>query len=174
MAHNAWGPGHVDRGGRSSVLPVAQLVRNYPAEFSVQGDADDYDKLLKVANETRLPGGSLLASVELDRQAPQGRGRPRSATPWSPRRAGVPRRRRTTTSVSRSPRTVWPTSLRFRPVVVASGTTPAWSSTRSSVPGQPASSTSLRPRSPPAPPRPAWRSRARPSWTPAWASPACA
>jgi hypothetical protein len=48
--------------------PVAQLVRNYPDEFSVNGDSTDYDKLLKVADETRLPGGSLLASVELDRK----------------------------------------------------------------------------------------------------------
>lgn len=49
-------------------MPVATLVRNYPDEFSVNGDQTDYDKLLKVADESRLPGGSLLASVELDRQ----------------------------------------------------------------------------------------------------------
>jgi hypothetical protein len=48
--------------------PVAQLVRNYPDEFSVSGTDDDYEKLLKVSNESRLPGGSLLASVELDRK----------------------------------------------------------------------------------------------------------
>lgn len=45
--------------------PVAQLVRNYPDEFSVNGDATDYEKLLHVADESRLPGGSLLRSVEL-------------------------------------------------------------------------------------------------------------
>src|SRR6185369_16751697 len=48
--------------------PVATLIRNYPDEFSVNGDQTDYDKLLKVADESRLPGGSLLASVELDRK----------------------------------------------------------------------------------------------------------
>lgn len=49
-------------------MPVATLIRNYPDEFSVNGDQTDYDKLLKVADESRLPGGSLLASVELDRK----------------------------------------------------------------------------------------------------------
>lgn len=44
--------------------PVAMLTRNYPDEFSVNGDASDYEKLLKVADEKRLPGGSLLRSVE--------------------------------------------------------------------------------------------------------------
>jgi len=56
------------RGVRSmepQAYPVAQLVRNYPDEFSVQGDETDYAKLLKVADETRLPGGSLLRSVEM-------------------------------------------------------------------------------------------------------------
>ena len=49
-------------------MPVATLVRNYPDEFSVNGDQTDYDKLLKVADESRLPGGSLLASVDIDRK----------------------------------------------------------------------------------------------------------
>ena len=49
-------------------MPVAQLVRSYPDEFCVDGDSGDYDKLLAVANESRLPGGSLLASVEIDRK----------------------------------------------------------------------------------------------------------
>ena len=49
-------------------MPVASLVRDYPDEFSVNGDQTDYDKLLAVSNESRLPGGSLLASVELDRK----------------------------------------------------------------------------------------------------------
>lgn len=49
-------------------MPVATLIRNYPDEFSVSGDASDYNKLLKVADESRLPGGSLIASVELDRK----------------------------------------------------------------------------------------------------------
>jgi hypothetical protein len=48
--------------------PVAQLVRDYPAEFSMNGDEGDYDKLLKVIDEKRLPGGSLLASVDLRRK----------------------------------------------------------------------------------------------------------
>lgn len=53
--------------GRGAVIqmqPVAQLVRDYPAEFSVNGDETDYQKLLKVADETRLPGGNLLKAVE--------------------------------------------------------------------------------------------------------------
>jgi hypothetical protein len=45
--------------------PVAMLTRNYPDEFSVNGDGSDYEKLLKVGDERRLPGGSLLRSVEL-------------------------------------------------------------------------------------------------------------
>lgn len=44
--------------------PVAVMRRDYPAEFSVNGDESDYVKLLNVADETRLPGGSLLRSVE--------------------------------------------------------------------------------------------------------------
>jgi hypothetical protein len=57
--------------GRSSevqVYPVAVLERNYPPEFSVNGDETDYQKLINVADERRLPGGSLLASVEQSRQ----------------------------------------------------------------------------------------------------------
>ncbi len=49
-------------------MPVATLIRNYPDEYSVQGDQTDYDKLLKVSDEKRLPGGSLLASVDMDRK----------------------------------------------------------------------------------------------------------
>lgn len=45
--------------------PVAMLTRNYPDEFSVNMDGTDYDKLLRVMDEKRLPGGSLLKSVEL-------------------------------------------------------------------------------------------------------------
>jgi hypothetical protein len=44
--------------------PVAQLVRNYPDEYSVFGDETDYNKIQNVANEERLPGGSLIRSVE--------------------------------------------------------------------------------------------------------------
>jgi hypothetical protein len=51
-------------GGQVQSYPVAQLVRDYPAEFSIQGDETDYAKLLEVSNERRLPGGSLLRSVE--------------------------------------------------------------------------------------------------------------
>lgn len=69
MSHNsmaARGMSTTTSGPVSS--PVAQLVRDYPPEFSVSGTDDDYDILLKVSNEARLPGGSLLASVELDRK----------------------------------------------------------------------------------------------------------
>jgi hypothetical protein len=61
-AHSAMGK----RGmaGEPVSMPVAQLVRNYPPEFSVDGSSEDYEKLLKVADETRLPGGSLIRSVE--------------------------------------------------------------------------------------------------------------
>jgi len=57
-------------GGKGEVhtFPVAQLVRDYPDEFSVQGDETDYAKLLQVADEKRLPGGSLLRSVEMRRK----------------------------------------------------------------------------------------------------------
>jgi len=48
--------------------PVAKLVRNYPDEFSVDGDATDYAKLLNVIDEKRLPGGSLLNAVEMRRK----------------------------------------------------------------------------------------------------------
>ncbi len=44
--------------------PVAQLVRDYPAEFSVNGDETDYQKLLALTDESRLPGGNLLRAVE--------------------------------------------------------------------------------------------------------------
>jgi hypothetical protein len=52
------------RDGIVQTYPVAQLVRDYPDEFSVQGDETDYAKLLTVADEKRLPGGSLLRAVE--------------------------------------------------------------------------------------------------------------
>jgi hypothetical protein len=56
-------------GGSGPVMyPVAQLVRNYPDEFSVFGDERDYEKLLKVTSESRLPGGSLLKSAEARRK----------------------------------------------------------------------------------------------------------
>lgn len=62
-SHDAMGRrGMVSNGPIS--MPVAQLVRNYPDEFSVNGDSTDYDKLLKVSDEKRLPGGSLIRSVE--------------------------------------------------------------------------------------------------------------
>lgn len=55
-------------GGEHQAYPVAQLVREYPAEFSMDGDSTDYAKLLAVSDEKRLPGGSLLRSVELRRK----------------------------------------------------------------------------------------------------------
>lgn len=48
--------------------PVATLVRDYPAELSVNGDETDYAKLLTLTNESRLPGGSLIDAVELRRK----------------------------------------------------------------------------------------------------------
>lgn len=60
-------------------MPVATLIRNYPDEFSVNGDQTDYDKLLKVADESRLPGGSLLASVQQDRKRLQAQSPTRDA-----------------------------------------------------------------------------------------------
>ena len=131
-AHQSMDKSGVKNVGGPFQSPVATLIRNYPDEFSVNGDQTDYDKLLKVADETRLPGGSLLASVELERNRIKAETRA-TGTPWSLRRAGVHRPRRTTTSVSRSPPTAWPTSLRSRPVVVVSGTTPAWTLAPSSV-----------------------------------------
>ena len=55
-------------GGQHQAYPVAQLVREYPPEFSMEGDSTDYAKLLAVADESRLPGGSLLRSVEQRRK----------------------------------------------------------------------------------------------------------
>lgn len=52
-------------GGQHQTYPVAQLVRAYPDEFSVTGDATDYAKLLEVSNERRLPGGSLIRSADI-------------------------------------------------------------------------------------------------------------
>lgn len=62
--------GALNRGSGSGpvMYPVAQLVRDYPAEFSVLGDETDYAKLLNVSDESRLPGGSLLRSVEMRRE----------------------------------------------------------------------------------------------------------
>lgn len=62
-SHDAMGRRGMQTNGPVS-MPVAQLVRNYPDEFSVYGDSSDYDKLLKVADESRLPGGSLIRAVE--------------------------------------------------------------------------------------------------------------
>lgn len=47
---------------------VAYIQRDYPAEFSVfNNDADD-QVLRKVADETRLPGGSILTALDRRRQ----------------------------------------------------------------------------------------------------------
>ena len=61
--HNAMAKG--GRGGSPVMYPVAQLIRDYPPEFSVNGDETDYPKLLNVMDETRLPGGSLIESSRL-------------------------------------------------------------------------------------------------------------
>lgn len=61
---------HSSSGGANVVehYPVATLRRNYPDEFSIDGDGSDYAKLLHVMDETRLPGGNLLNAVELRRK----------------------------------------------------------------------------------------------------------
>jgi hypothetical protein len=48
--------------------PVAKMVRDYPDEYCVNMDDNDYAKIMAVANEKRLPGGSLIASSELRRK----------------------------------------------------------------------------------------------------------
>lgn len=48
--------------------PVAKMIRDYPDEYSVNMDDNDYAKIMAVANERRLPGGSLIASVEARRK----------------------------------------------------------------------------------------------------------
>lgn len=57
-------------------FPVAVLRRNYPDEFSVHGDQRDQEILTKVASEDRLPGGSLLASVDLRAKELAAQGKP--------------------------------------------------------------------------------------------------
>ncbi|RPJ26214.1 MAG: hypothetical protein EHM35_15050, partial [Planctomycetaceae bacterium] len=47
---------------------VAMINRDYPAQFTVTGDDSDMDILLAVANEKRLPGGSLIQSAALKRK----------------------------------------------------------------------------------------------------------
>jgi hypothetical protein len=48
--------------------PVATLRRDYPDEFSCTGDEwGDYAKLLHAADETRLPGGSLMEASAMRR-----------------------------------------------------------------------------------------------------------
>lgn len=66
-AHDAMGRRGMTTNGPVS-MPVAQLVRHYPDEFCVDGDSGDYAKLLAVSDEKRLPGGSLLASLDIDRK----------------------------------------------------------------------------------------------------------
>jgi hypothetical protein len=57
-------------GAQNAVVhyPVATLRREYPEEFSVDGDQGDYAKLLSVMDESRLPGGNLLNAAELRRK----------------------------------------------------------------------------------------------------------
>lgn len=57
-------------------FPVAVLRRNYPDEFTVWGDQRDQDILTKAADESRLPGGNLLASVDLRAKQLEAEGRP--------------------------------------------------------------------------------------------------
>lgn len=44
---------------------VAVIQRDYPADLSVFNDANDQETLARVMDESRLPGGSLLDSVQL-------------------------------------------------------------------------------------------------------------
>lgn len=70
-AFEARSSGHSRISGNTSGpvhYPVAVLQRNYPDEFSVNGDESDYSKLLAVTDESRLPGGSLLRASELRRK----------------------------------------------------------------------------------------------------------
>lgn len=46
---------------------VATIQRDYPKEFSVFGIDEDDNTLRKVADETRLPGGSILKSLDARR-----------------------------------------------------------------------------------------------------------
>jgi hypothetical protein len=48
--------------------PVAKMIRDYPDEYSVNMDDNDYAKIMAAADEKRLPGGSLIASSELRRK----------------------------------------------------------------------------------------------------------
>ena len=48
--------------------PVAKMIRDYPDQYSVFMDDNDYPKLMALINEERLPGGSLIASSELRRK----------------------------------------------------------------------------------------------------------
>jgi len=59
-----------------SMSPVAQLVRDYPDEYSVFSDQGDYAKLLAVGDESRLPGGSLIESALLRYEALKAAKRP--------------------------------------------------------------------------------------------------
>lgn len=58
---------------------VAMINRQYPTEFQVTGDDSDMDTLLRVADEKRLPGGSLLRSAEMKRKALEAQGHNRGS-----------------------------------------------------------------------------------------------
>lgn len=57
-----------------SHYPVATLRRNYPDEFSIdnEGDYATQEKLDRIADEKRLPGGSLLQSVLMRQKQVEG------------------------------------------------------------------------------------------------------
>lgn len=66
--------GHVSMGSRGMnqgpvTYPLAQLVRDYPDEYSMNKDDSDVGKLTRLIDESRLPGGSLLASDQIARDA---------------------------------------------------------------------------------------------------------
>lgn len=69
-------------GGGARRDPIAQFKLDYPAELTASGGlADDATAVIDYASsEKRLPGGSLLASIEITRKAAASKGAPNSLT----------------------------------------------------------------------------------------------
>jgi hypothetical protein len=68
--------------GGSRRDPIAQFKLEYPAELTASGGlAEDASRVIEyAAKESRLPGGSLLASIDIKRKAAQAKGAPNSLT----------------------------------------------------------------------------------------------
>ena len=68
--------------GGSRRDPIAQFKLEYPKELTASGGmAEDATKVIDfAASERRLPGGSLLASLDIKRRAAQAKGTPNSLT----------------------------------------------------------------------------------------------